>query len=573
VAQPREQEPLLRTRSPLLLATELLLQPSVNASTSSASLLATSSEHRRLRQVVFKLSEDQKVAAGHDSGPIIPEFTDWYGSSVSVDGNIAVIGAPWRDDKAGAAYVYTRPDSTGEWELTDKLVGNPVLQGARFGRSVAVSGNTIVVGATGEAHHGAGCGAAYIFMRSRSGRWVQRFKYPDTRETTCGNLETWLIGRSVDIDGDNVVVGSPYYGDEENLGGAVKVFRRIRPGRTWEEKFTLEPMDLPNKSKRLFGYSVAVSGNSFVVGAPKDDYFDADRTDSVAYFFLPFFSKDAWAKIPNPADDLSEFGYAVAVSDTTIVVGAPFDLRDPASGAAYVFRRNGLTLNKERKLVPDNGYDLQNFGCAVAASGNSVVVGGRGVRLEHYGTAYLFEKKKGSWKQRARLLSTDREPMDYFGWDVAIDPHGTIVVGAPQQRWNEEKDWGSAYTYHHVFDHRFLRGCLKTKSCLRPDPPLANRGLFCHYKRRACFRVGILRGWCYRRSVSSLGSIILRKVPCKSTGKRLCGKSSDCRPGRFCNQKGLCQSIGLNPMSCYKATPRINPRRLTLDKWWCPRKN
>lgn len=355
------------------------------------------------------------------------EGLDLFGTAVAVSGDTIVVGAPYEASNArgingnqrnnaasssGAAYVFVR--SGGKWNQQAYLKASNA--GGMFGKSVAVSGNTIVVGAPEEgssargvnsappSNGAAGSGAAYVFVR-RGSRWSQQ-AYLKASNTGVGSN----FGISVAIAGDTVVVGSPsessdargVNGDQNNndalSSGAAYVF--VRKGRSWSQQAYLKAINTGERNS--FGWSVAIAGDTVVVGAHGEDS-DArgvngnQRNEApnsgAAYVFTRSGSRwrpQAYLKASN-TEAGDTFGWSVAVAGDTIVVGSlneSSNARDingdqnnnaaPASGAAYVFVRSGGTWSRQAYLKASNSEANDNFGYAVAVSGDMVIVGAHG---------------------------------------------------------------------------------------------------------------------------------------------------------------------------------------------------
>lgn len=351
--------------------------------------------------------------------------------------------------------------------------------GDGFGMAVAVSGDTMVVGASFESSSGigvgaapndnsaSGAGAAYIYVR-QGGAWVQQ-AYLKPSNSGAGD---WF-GFSVAISGDIVVIGAPYEdsnattingnGSNNSLldSGAAYVF--VRNGSNWTQQAYLKASNAGGQD--YFGWRVAVSGNTVVVGAPfEDSYYQPSDNQSpesgAAYIFLrdgDTWSQQAILKSPTMVTFRPYyFGSAVAISGETVIVSSPqepssatgvngnnYDLRAPGSGAAFVFVRNGTQWSREAYLKASNTDINDLFGFSVAISGDTAVIGSfveassaRGVdgiqsdnsALES-GAAYIFERRGSNWSQRAYLKASNTAARNYFGRSVAVSGE-TVVVGA-----------------------------------------------------------------------------------------------------------------------------------------------
>ncbi|MCB1091602.1 MAG: FG-GAP repeat protein, partial [Verrucomicrobiae bacterium] len=354
-----------------------------------------------------------------------------------------------------------------------------------FGYSVAVFGDTLVVGAPGEASPATGVngdgsgngltesGAAYVFVRS-GGVWVQQAYL---KASNSGMLDGF--GAAVAISGDTIVVGAPgedsaatgVNGDEldntAGSSGAVYVF--VRSGNQWSQQAYLKASNTEDSDQ--FGLSVGISGETVVVGAEMEDGgaggINGDDTDNnmsvagAAYVFVRSrgkWSQQAYLKaaVPGIGD---HFGHQVAISGESIIVGALNEDSDaigidgdgtnddgPESGAAYVFVRSKGKWSQQAYLKASNADFYDEFGCSVAISGDTAVVGARGEDssasrsisegsspandFQNAGAAYVFFRTGTTWVEEAYLKPLKPEAGDFFGSAVAVSGD-LVVVGAP----------------------------------------------------------------------------------------------------------------------------------------------
>jgi hypothetical protein len=371
------------------------------------------------------------------------ESGDNLGAAVAISGDTLVIGSRGEDSNqttitngptasannsaadAGAAYVFVRSGST--WRLQAYLKAPNAEAGDRFGTSVAIDGDTIVVGANLE----------------------------DSNQTTIIN------GTTASADNSATDTGAAY------------VF--VRSGETWTAQAYLKA---PNAEvSDQFGVSVAISGNTVVVSANLEDSNQTSisngstasannsaPTSGAAYVFVrsgTTWSHQAYLKAPN-TNASDQFGSSLAISDDTIVVGAvgedsnqtvitngstaSANNSSSSAGAAYVFVRNGSNWSQQAYLKAPNANTSDQFGASVAISGDTIVVGalqegsgqtsvtnGSTASADNSafsaGAAYVFVRSGGTWSQQAYLKAPNAEANDSFGISVAISGN-TIVVGA-----------------------------------------------------------------------------------------------------------------------------------------------
>ena len=322
---------------------------------------------------------------------------DQFGSRTAISGDTIVVGADNDNDageRSGSAYVFSR-DAGGanNWGQVAKLCASDAVAGDWFGWFVAISGDTIVVGAYGDDDAGEGSGSAYVFSRDQGGpnNWGQVAKLCAS-DAAAGDR----FGVSVAISGDTLVIGAGLDDDAGNNSGSAYVFSRNEGGpNNWGQVTKLCASDAA--AGDLFGSSVAVSGNTVAVGAHVDD--DAGESSGSVYVFQ--YNGTSWieqAKLSAgdaAAGDM--FGVGIAVSGDTIAVVAPLTddpVVGPDVGSAYVFRRNGTSWIEHAKLAPSDAAANSQFGpIGIDISGNTVVVGRAydNVAGDWSGSAYVFD--------------------------------------------------------------------------------------------------------------------------------------------------------------------------------------
>ncbi|MEY2548105.1 MAG: trimeric autotransporter adhesin [Verrucomicrobiota bacterium] len=351
-----------------------------------------------------------------------------------------------------------------------------------FGLSVAISGDTVVVGAWQESSNAVGvdgdqlnnnaknAGAAYVFVRSGS-TWTQQ-AYLKASNTDPGDF----FGISVAIFRDTIVVGAAFEdskatgidGDQNDNSaknaGAAYVF--VRNGTTWSQQAYLKASN--TDAGDLFARRVAIYGDTIIAGAYGEDSkstgINGDQSDNsartagAAYIFVrsgTTWSQQAYLKASN-TDANDQFGYSLAISIDTVVVGAVSegsnatgvngnqnDNSAPWSGAAYVFVRHGTTWSQEAYLKASNTNASDGFGSSVAVSADTVVVGAPNEASNatgidgnqsdnstlYAGAAYVFMRQITTWTQQVYLKASNTAAKNFFGHSVALS-QGTLVVSA-----------------------------------------------------------------------------------------------------------------------------------------------
>ncbi len=417
---------------------------------------------------------------------------DEFGYAAALSGDTAVIGAIAEDSAAvgvggnqsdnsvsfsGAAYVFVRSGSS--WSQQAYLKASNTGTGDRFGWSVAVSGDTVVVGARAEESNATGvdgnqnnnsaseAGAVYVFVRNGT-TWTQQ-AYLKASNNEAGDQ----FGYSVAISGDTLVVGARgeasnaigVDGDQTNdaAGGSGAAYVFVRSGTVWTQQAYLKASNTGSGDE--FGAAVAISGDTIVVGARSEDSNatgvggnqanNSAGQAGAAYVFVrngTAWSQQAYLKASNTGGD-DGFGVAVAVSGGTAVVGAYTEDSGASgvdgngaddsvtnSGAAYVFARSGSTWSQQGYLKASNPGAADVFGDRVAISGDRIVIGapredGSSTGIDgpsnesagDSGAAYLFARAGTTWSQRAYVKASNTGNGDGFGWDVAISGDSMIV--------------------------------------------------------------------------------------------------------------------------------------------------
>jgi FG-GAP repeat len=368
-----------------------------------------------------------------------------FGNSVAASGDTMIVGVAGENTAAGvdagAAYVYTRSGAT--WTEQQRLTAPDGGAGHQFGAAVAVSGDTLVVGALyGEGAPGVPSGAAYVFVRSGA-TWSHQQKL-----APVGGAPSDWFGFFVAVSGDTAVVGAPLDSSAGVYAGAVHVFQRS--GAVWGAGQELHH-PAPGDGDQ-FGFCVSISGDTLAVGARFDDT-AAGADAGSAHVFVR--SGPGWAlqQALVAADSAAGdwFGWAVAVDGDTAAVGANYD--DNAggenAGAVYVFTRTGPVWTELQKLTAADAQPAADFGTALAFSGTTLLIGALAddtPAAVNAGAAYVFVRPGLTWTQQQKLAPVNPTASDLMGTAVALSGD-TAVVGAPKDDHPEAIDEGSAYVF------------------------------------------------------------------------------------------------------------------------------
>ena len=357
-----------------------------------------------------------------------------YGTSTAVFGDYAVIGSPAEliDGSKGAVYIFQRV--SGSWTLLKRIIATGLnANSGYFGHTVAINENYIVVGAI---YQDSG-GAAYIFERDPTTGW------PDTETVMLKpvtEISSARFGESVAINGNYIVVGTLAGGSGINTAGTAYIFELS--GGSWGNEVsgqlyrteTKMIYPLSRTSYDRFGISVAINGNYIIIGAKQEDSnIVTDPTDGnagssgAAYLFERDTVTGLWPdtetkyfKASTPVVN-GYFGAAVSMTEDYIVVG---ESGRSGGGAAYIFERDSTTgwPDTPTQQITAGDVDAVEFGKAVEIYGNKIVVGAKGT-LSSTGSAYIFERDSTTgWPATSttKVIASNGDSGDEFGWSVAI---------------------------------------------------------------------------------------------------------------------------------------------------------
>ena len=413
-------------------------------------------------------------------------MSDYFGYAVAISGDTAVVGAPEEsssatgvggnetDDsatRAGAVYVFAR--TGGTWRQQAYLKASNNGPADTFGASVAISGDTVVVGSPREQSTAPYSGAAYVFVRDGTTSTEQAL----LKASNANDYD--YFGTAVAVSGDRVVVGAPgencsstgVDGDQTTYdaydSGATYLF--VRSGESWSQEAYLKASN--TEAGDEFGSAVAIYDETVVVTAIQEDSADTGVDGSqtsngspgsgAAYVFArngPTWEQQAFLKASN-TETTDGFGHSVTVWDRTIAVGAiredsaaagvdgdASDNSALSAGAVYVFRWNGSSWNHEAYLKASNTDPGDRFGYSVSTEDDLLVVGAPceesaavgigGDQTDNStwwaGAAYLFEREAGTWIQFAYVKPSNTTQEMRFGFSAALSGD-TVLLGAPEE--------------------------------------------------------------------------------------------------------------------------------------------
>lgn len=355
-------------------------------------------------------------------------FRDQFGSAVSLSGDQILIGVPFDDDvleDIGSALVFEFNGAT--WAETAELVAGDGAFGDQFGFSVSLFGNRALVGTPNDDDKGRSSGSAYVFDYNGT-MWTETAKL---LPSDGGPFRDF--GESVSLFGDRALIGQ---------NGSAYVFDF--DGTMWTETTRLQPAI----GSSGFGGSVSLFGSRALIGANADN--ENGRNSGAAFVFD--FNGAGWTETAKlkPTDNASgdNFGSAVSLFSDRALIGAPFDDDSgSSSGSAYVFDFIGAEWRETSKLLPADGAESDNFGRSVSVFGDRALVGAPGDddNGSSSGSAYVFEFKDFDWIEMAKLLPADGAESDDFGESVSLFGNRALV-GTPSDDDNGDRS-GSAYVF------------------------------------------------------------------------------------------------------------------------------
>ena len=380
---------------------------------------------------------------------------DWFGFSIAISGNTVVVGAfDANTEQYGTVYVYVKP-GTGWANMTQVATLTSSDDGQGFGTSVAISGNTIVVGAADtsnfdpRAPQAAGPGAAYVFVEPAGG-WSGNLT-ESAKLTASDGQDGDAFGDSVSIAGASIAVGAFFAVDSSGNGFAGKAYVFVKPTAGWSGTLT-QTAELTASDSELLNYlgvSMGISGDTVIAGAQGHNNFQG-----AGYVFVE--SADGWTNMTQTAEltasdgrGSADLGFASAISGNTIVEGAPGAAS--AKGAAYLYVKPAggwVSATQTAELRAPSATADDSFGQSAGISGKAISIGAPNATVAAnggQGAAYVFLEPSGGWQNTSHadeLTASDGAANDGFGLSIGISG-STIVSGAI----NANNLPGSAYVF------------------------------------------------------------------------------------------------------------------------------
>src|ERR1700733_4812760 len=374
-----------------------------------------------LSALVLSLTSGAMAAGGTGyslQGSFAGASSAFFGYSVATDGNTAVIGAFNDHASNGAAYVYVLTGST--WSLQQVLTAPDGAANDNLGYTVALSGNTAMLGAPGK---GNGQGYVYVFTRPGS-TWALATEF-----TSSDGAANDCFGCAMALRGGTALLGA-----NGKLGGTGGAYVFTGSGSTWSQGQAFVGVN----AGEAFGYSVALTadGKTAVVGA-----FEFSNATGHAYVFTSSGSMWAQQAVLAASDGKAgdSFGYSVAADGNTALIGAyaASGSKGALQGEVYVFTSSAGAWSQQPKLLASDGAANDYFGYSLALSGTTALVGA--YEKAGTGAAYVFANAGGTWSQQELPATGSGQS---FGWSVAVSS-SAAVVGA----FSASNDAGAAFLF------------------------------------------------------------------------------------------------------------------------------
>lgn len=315
---------------------------------------------------------------------------DGFGGKLAIRDNVVAVGAIGDDDvteDGGIVYLYQYLD--GKWQESLRIYAPDSQPGDAFGQSIGMSANTLVIGAPKSDDKGKDSGSAYVFAKTEN-NWIfsQKLTAPDG---AAGDV----FGISSAISGDTILIGADLNDEKANNAGAAYVY--VKRGKQWELQSKLMASDAGDTD--IFGVRVALDGNTALISARRDDDEIVGKDSGSAYLFRR--KGHDWyqeAKLTGPTQQADDrFGRSVALSGDTALIGAMHkDYTGQNAGAAYLYKRNDGNWNLVKTLTASDSNDGDQLGWSVALSQNHAIVSAakHAVKDNDAGAVYVFNLPK-----------------------------------------------------------------------------------------------------------------------------------------------------------------------------------
>ena len=375
-------------------------------------------------------------------------INDWFGGSVALDENYALISS-WKDDdngsNSGSAYLF---DITSG-DLLQKIIAPDAASGDSFGNSVALDGDSVLIGSDNDEDNGNNSGSAYVFDISEFSQDEPTEPFPYSQKVLAPDATSGdEFGRALAINGNHILIASHWDDDKGTESGSAYLFDMTTGEQL--QKF-LAPDGFQYDE---FGWSVAVDSNYALIGTFSDDD-NGERSGSAYLFDITTGEQLQKFKAADGAPE-DHFGWSVAIDGNYALVGSKWDEDNGSfSGSAYLF--DITTGNQLYKFIAPDGESRDEFGWSVALEGDYALIGSYldDDKGTDSGAAYLFNINSGEFVQK--FVAPDGASDNWFGWSVALNDD-SVLIGSYR-----DDDLGSFSGSAYLFDittgdlqHKFL---------------------------------------------------------------------------------------------------------------------
>ncbi|MCB1209737.1 MAG: hypothetical protein KDK97_10440, partial [Verrucomicrobiales bacterium] len=356
--------------------------------------------------------------------------SDFFGLSVALEGDTAAIGALGDDTATGnnAGSVYVFDRSGSTWSQTTRLDAGLATAGENFGQAVSLSGDTLVASASRATTTGGTLAGRVSIYFRTAGTWALQ-QTVEAGDTAASDQ----FGYSLAVDGDSLIVGAPYRDDVATSdSGAAYTFTRSGSVWTQEQKLTAP---VPQAISR-FGWSVALSADRSLIGSPAEDTIAGIDAGNSYVFERDTGTWSHQISLSNgEAGAGDRFGWAVALDGSTVAAGARSDdtVAGADTGSVYVFTTNGSTWSLQTQIIPDDVGAGDFFGSSVSLSGDTLAIGSPSndaTAVGDAGAAYVWVRSAGIWTQQSKLIAPTPQVGAEFGTTISINTD-TVIAGAP----------------------------------------------------------------------------------------------------------------------------------------------
>lgn len=377
-----------------------------------------------------------------------------YATAISADGYTAIMGVYGDDDKgsvSGSACVYTFNGTS--WIQQQKLVASDGAANDNFGTFVAISadGTTALISSHYDDDGGNATGSAYVFVKTGS-TWTQQAKLVAADPYA---LDLFGKGVALSSNGDYAAVCSPQDDDINSSSGSVYIFKRS--GTTWAQQAKISLPVGQNKASGFFGSAVSISGDGdiAVIGQYAGNN-DSGTATGAAYVYTR--DGTTWTQqtklVPTDAGSGDQFGWSVSISTdgNFIAIGSPYNY---SKGSVSTYTKTDGVWGLHSKVFAGDGQSSDFFGYAVAinATGDGLLVGANGDddKGSASGSAYLFTRMGAAWRQETKIKGADLIAGDGFGYSVSIAGDSSMLVIGAYNDDDKGTNSGSAYVFGVTF--------------------------------------------------------------------------------------------------------------------------